>query len=94
MRLSSFRDTLASVPPAFTLILTAFTLTTNSLRQFVQGFCGEWQAVWAILWLGAGDWGGLPLLPGSAIFFLIDGVSNLKLYKLYSITAYKYFMSD
>ena len=33
-----FRDT--SVPPAFTLILTAFTRTTNGLMLFVEGFCG------------------------------------------------------
>ena len=47
-----FRDT--SVPPAFTLILTAFTLTTNGLRLFVEGFCGEEQALRAISWQGAG----------------------------------------
>ena len=29
-----------SVPPAFTLILTAFTLTTNCLTLFMEGFCG------------------------------------------------------
>ena len=27
-------------PPAFTLILAAFTLTTNGLTLFVEGFCG------------------------------------------------------
>ena len=60
-----FRDT--SVPPAFTLILTAFALTTNGLLLFVEGFCGEGQSVWAVLWLGGwvGGGAGLPLLVGN-----------------------------
>ena len=43
---------------------------------------------------GRGGLGGSAIAARVCNFFLIDGVSNLKLYKLYSITAYKYFMSD
>ena len=38
-------------------MVTAITLTTNGLRLFEVGFYGEGQAVWAILWLGAGGEG-------------------------------------
>lgn len=49
-------------------ILTGFTLTTNSLKLFVELFCGGGQSLWAILWLGAGG-GGQPLRAAILIFF-------------------------
>ena len=55
------------VPPAFTLILTAFTMTTNGLTLFVEGqvfvaVCrGDFVA-------GRAGEGGLPLLSAILIF--------------------------